>query len=45
MLIVTVLISFLILSSAGPDPSGGNADLSSDAYYVSLQTAPGTVWV
>ena len=39
------LLSFLILSSAGADPSGGNADLSSDAHHVSLQTAPGAVWV
>ena len=48
VLIVTVLshlISFLIFSSAEADPSGGNADLSSHAHYVSVQTAPGAVWL
>ena len=45
VLIVTHLISFLIFSYAGADPSGRNAYLSSDAHYVSVQTAPWTVWV
>ena len=40
--VLSHLISFLILSSAG---SGRYADLSSDAHNVSVQTAPGTVWV
>ena len=38
-------VSPVLFSSTRADSGRGNADLSSDAHDVSVQTAPGTVWV